>query len=72
MGDVKEILVFSRMHITNYGDPIIGDCCKYLLEKTAAEQNICVKVSIADVYEKKMETIKSRLDYYMELPLPLK
>jgi Uncharacterized conserved protein len=61
MGDVKEILVFSRMHITNYGDPIIGDCCKYLLEKTAAEQNICVKVSIADVYEKKMETIKKQL-----------
>lgn len=62
MGTVKEILVFSRMHITNYGDPIIGDCCKYLIEKTAAEQNIAVRVSLADVYEQDLELLKKQLE----------
>lgn len=61
MESVKEILVFSRMHITNYGDPIIGECCRYLIEKAAAERKTCVKVSIADVYEKDMEIIKNQL-----------
>lgn len=61
MRAVKEILVFSRMYITNYGDPIIGDCCGYLIRKTAAEQNIRVNVSIADVYEEDMKIIQRQL-----------
>ncbi len=54
----KEILVFSRMHITNYGDPIIGDCCKYLIEKTAKEAGKEVRVTLADVYEEDTEVLK--------------
>lgn len=46
----KKIVVYSRKDISNYGDPIIGDCCKYLIEKTAKEDNIRVKVTIADIY----------------------
>lgn len=52
MPSIKKILVLSRENITNYGDPIIADCCKYLIEKTASENNIPVHVSISDVYEK--------------------
>lgn len=57
----KKILVFSRMHITNYGDPIIADCCKYIIKKTAKENKYPVKVSMADVYEKDMEVTRKLL-----------
>lgn len=48
----KKIVVYSRKNISNYGDPIIGDCCKYLIEKTAKENKIRVKVTVADIYRK--------------------
>ncbi|MCD7824945.1 MAG: polysaccharide pyruvyl transferase family protein [Clostridiaceae bacterium] len=57
----KKILVFSRLHITNFGDPIIADCCKYIIEKTAKENGVKVKVSLADVYEKDMAVMKKHL-----------
>lgn len=61
MENPKKILIFSRMHITNYGDPIIGDCCKYIIEKTARECGVSVEVTIADVYEKNQERIAEEL-----------
>lgn len=57
----KKILVFSRLKINNFGDPIIADCCKYIIEKTAAENKIRVKVEIADVYEKDTKAMKKAL-----------
>lgn len=57
----KKILVFSRMHITNFGDPIIADCCKYIINKTAKENRYRVKVSMADIYEKDMAVTKKLL-----------
>ncbi len=49
----KKILVFGQLKITNLGDPIIADCCKYLIEKTAEEMGTRVKVSMAKVYKKR-------------------
>lgn len=57
----KKILVFSRLNISNFGDPIIADCCKYIIEKTAREKKIRVNVSIADIYEKNTEIMKLKL-----------
>lgn len=62
MESAKNILVFSRMNITNFGDPIIGDCCKYLIEKTAAENGIAVRVFLADVYEEDKEALNRQLE----------
>lgn len=55
---VKQILVFSRMNITNYGDPIIGDCCKYLIEKVADERHVSVNVTLADIYEEDRNAVE--------------
>lgn len=57
----KKILVFSRLNINNFGDPIIADCCKYIIEKTAKENNIKVKVDLADVYESNPKRMKRAL-----------
>ena len=57
----KKILVFSRMHITNFGDPIIADCCKYIIKKTAKENKYRVKVTMADIYEKDIEATRKLL-----------
>lgn len=57
----KKILVFSRKKITNYGDPIIGECCKYIIEKTARENKVRVKVYLGDVYEEDPEIMKRNL-----------
>lgn len=46
------ILIFGQLKITNLGDPIIADCCKYLIEKAAKETGKNVKVSMAKVYKK--------------------
>ena len=48
----KKILVFSRLNIKNFGDPIIADCCRYIIKKVAKENKIRARVTIADVYEK--------------------
>lgn len=57
----KRILVLSRKKITNYGDPIIGECCKYIIEKTARENNVRVKVYLGNVYEENPEIMKKDL-----------
>ena len=50
------------MRITNFGDPAIGDCCRYLIQKTAAQEQIRVRVTVADVYEEHMDVIKKQLE----------
>ena len=57
----KKILVFSREHITNYGDPIIADCCEYLIKKVAKENGVAVETSIADVYETNEQVIEKKV-----------
>lgn len=57
----KRILVFSRLEINNFGDPIIADCCRYLIDKVAKENNIRIKTTIADIYEINDEVMKSKL-----------
>lgn len=57
----KKILVFSRLEVENYGDPIIADCCKYLIEKVAEKQHIPVKTTMADIYEPNMKLLRHQL-----------
>lgn len=58
---VKKILIFSRLEVENYGDPIIADCCKYLIEKVAEKQQVLVKTTMADIYEPNMNVLKHQL-----------
>lgn len=58
---VKKILVFSRLKLENYGDPLIADCCRYLIETVAREQNIPVKTVLADIYEPNMNVLRHQL-----------
>jgi hypothetical protein len=53
----QKILVFSRKSVTNFGDPILADCCKYLLERVSKEEGISACVSIGDVYEENTEIL---------------
>lgn len=46
----KKIAVFSRLNITNYGDPIIADCCEYIIKKTAKEEHVRIKTKQVDLY----------------------
>lgn len=46
----KNILIYKRKYKHNYGDPILADCCGYLIKKAAEESGIPVKVTMADVY----------------------
>jgi Uncharacterized conserved protein len=55
---MRRIVVFSREKITNYGDPIIADCVKYILEKLAAEHGIKVEVEIRDIYSKNLRSLE--------------
>lgn len=57
----KKILVFGRLEVENYGDPIIADCCKYLIEKVAMMQQIPVKATMADIYEPNMRVLRYQL-----------
>lgn len=57
----QNIIVFGRQNITNFGDPIIADCCQYVLKKAAAENKIRANVTIADIYEKDTEVTKKKL-----------
>lgn len=57
----KNIIIFSRKNITNYGDPIIGDCCKYIIETTAKKRHMRVNVTILDIYGKDTALITSKL-----------
>lgn len=57
----KKILVFSRLEVENYGDPIIADCCRYLIEKAAKKQNVPVVTTMADIYEPNMNVLRHQL-----------
>ena len=46
----KKILIYKRKHDHNYGDPILADCCGYIIKKTAEECGVAVKVAMADVF----------------------
>lgn len=58
----KRILIFSRLKIDNYGDPIIADCCRYLIEKVAREEGIPVETAIADIYEPDEKVLRYQLE----------
>jgi Uncharacterized conserved protein len=58
---MKRILVFSREHITNYGDPILADCCKFLIERAAIQNNIKAEVTIVDIYETNINILTENL-----------
>lgn len=57
----KKILVFSRLEVENYGDPIIADCCRYLIEKAAKKQNVPVVTTMADIYEPNINVLRHQL-----------
>lgn len=67
---MRKIIVFSRENITNYGDPIIADCAKYILEQVAAEDGRSVEVSIVDVYTKNVDWLQRKLDCADALVFP--
>lgn len=67
---MRKIIVFSREKITNYGDPIIADCAKYILQKLAREEGLDVKVSIVDVYAKDGDKLQKVLDEANALVFP--
>lgn len=66
----QNILVFSRQNITNYGDPIIADCCQYIIQKTAKENHIRVNVTIEDIYEKNLEVTREKLKNVKKVVFP--
>lgn len=46
----KNILIYKRTYKHNYGDPIIADCCGYLIQTAAEKHNLPVKISMANVF----------------------
>lgn len=60
--DQKNILVFSRLKIDNFGDPIIAECCAYLIGQIAREHGVPVKVTIADACETNSNVMKKKLE----------
>lgn len=58
----KKILIFSRLTDKNYGDRIIGDCCKYLIEKTARRMHVKVQVSMANVLSNDQKKLQEKMD----------
>jgi len=70
MDSFKRILVLSRKNITNYGDPIIGDCCKYLIEKIANEKKEKIDVTLADIYEENINKIRELIAQHHIIVFP--
>ncbi|MFI3260174.1 MAG: polysaccharide pyruvyl transferase family protein [bacterium] len=60
----QTIAIFSRKNITNYGDPIIGDCLQYIINQFVDKKNF--KVKIYDIYKHKNDTEK-RNKYYKKV-----
>jgi polysaccharide pyruvyl transferase WcaK-like protein len=58
----KRILIIGRISAKNFGDSVIVDTCKYIIEKCAAQDRKRVKVQAVDVYEKDREVWKKRLE----------
>lgn len=52
------IAIFSRKNITNYGDPIIGDCLAYMLNENLEKK--AINVYIYDIYEHKDDEIEQK------------
>lgn len=59
---LKKILIFSRLEITNLGDPLLAFCCKYMIEKVAKEAEIPVKTKLVDIFAQEEEIKKEIAD----------
>lgn len=58
----RNIIIFGRLRIRNFGDPIIADCCRYLIDKAAHENGIAVKTQLADIHEANHGVIQRKLE----------
>ena len=57
----KKVVVLSRKRITNYGDPIIADCCAYLAQNAAEKAGVNCLVRIVDINESDKEKLRVQL-----------
>lgn len=61
---VKKILILGRTKFKNYGDPIIADCCKYLIEKAAVGAHVNVEARVVDILMKDTEKMSQLIRKY--------
>lgn len=55
----RKILIIGRTKARNYGDSIIADCCKYIIEDVARHSKLYnAKVTLVDIHEKNTKKLE--------------